>query len=252
MPPKSKNCKHTASNINETTSKQPWNIKQAQPEEPEVIQENPEDQPGTSGRQRRGQGKRGGERAKGVAVNRKGKSARQDCLATTSALTDFNRITSTQKEAAVAKLKKGEGSDPSLKVYVSSCPFQKKKKIYYHYYFRAEQKFINSGVGIALPECFHSTTVATSGTVIPPHLTHQRRSNFKATQPAHTRSKDDKDDKDDEEDEEDEENEDDEEDDKECQDDEEDKHKTNSGQINEIQATVSIHGPTATHETTSC
>ena len=76
MPPKSKNHKCTASNVNETTSKWPQNIKQAQPEEPEAIQEDPEDQPGASGGQRQGQGKRGGERAKGAAVNHKGKSAR--------------------------------------------------------------------------------------------------------------------------------------------------------------------------------
>ena len=75
MPPKSKNHKHTASNVDETTSKWPQNIKQAQPEEPEAIQEDPEDQPGASGRQRRGQGKQGRERAKGTAVNRKEKSA---------------------------------------------------------------------------------------------------------------------------------------------------------------------------------
>ena len=100
-------------------------------------------------------------------------------------------------------------------------------------------------MGIAPPECFRSTTVATSGTVIPPCLTCQHWSNFKAAQPAHTGSKDDEDNEDNEEDEEDEE------DDKECQDDEKDKDKTNSGQINEIQATVSIHGPTATHKTAS-
>ena len=52
MPPKLKNHKHTALNVDETTSKQPQNIKQAQPEEPEAIQEDPEDQPGASGRQR--------------------------------------------------------------------------------------------------------------------------------------------------------------------------------------------------------
>ena len=75
MPPKLRNRKHMASNIDETTSKQPRNIKQAQPEELEAIQEDPEDQPGASGRQRRGQGKWGGERAKGAAVNCKGKSA---------------------------------------------------------------------------------------------------------------------------------------------------------------------------------
>ena len=75
MPPKLKNCKCTALNTDETTSKQPQNIKQAQPEGLEAIQEDPEDQPGASGRQRQGQGKWGGERAKGVAVNHKGKSA---------------------------------------------------------------------------------------------------------------------------------------------------------------------------------
>ena len=115
MPPKSKNHKCTALNVDETTSKRPWNIKQAQPEEPEAIQEDPEDQPGTSGRQRRGQGKQGGERVKGAAVNHKGKSAWQDCLATTSALTNFNRITSAQKEAAVAKLKKVRALIPHSK-----------------------------------------------------------------------------------------------------------------------------------------
>ena len=95
-------------------------------------------------------------------------------------------------------------------------------------------------MGIALPECFHSTTVATSGAVIPPRSTRQHQSDFKATQPAHTRSEDDENDGEDEEDEDDE---DDEEDDEECQDDEEDEDK--------IQATASIHGPTATHEIAS-
>ena len=94
---------------------------------------------------------------------------------------------------------------------MSPAVLSKKKQIYY-YYFRAEQKLINSGVGIAPPECFHSTTVATSGAVIPPRSTHQHWSDFKAAQPAHTGSKDDEDN----------------------EDDEKDEDKTNSGQINGI------------------
>ena len=80
-----------------------------------------------------------------------------------------------------------------------SPPILSKKKQIYYYYFRAEQKLINSGVGIALPERFHSTTVATSGAVIPPYSTCQHQSDFKAAQPAHTGSEDDEDDEDDEE-----------------------------------------------------
>ena len=239
MPPKLKNHKFTASNVDETSSKQPWNIKQAQSEEPEAIQEDPEDQPGASGRRTWGQWKRGGEKAKGAAVNCRGKSARYYFLATASSvLTNFNRITSMQKEAAVAKLKKGKGSDSLLKAYISYPPFQKKQSNFY-FYSGAEQKLINSGgVGIAPLEHFHSTTVDTSGAVIPPHLTHQHQSNSKAVQPAHTGSEDDEEDND-------EEDEEDEEDNKEDEDD------TNGVQINEIGAAASIHGPTATNETTS-
>ena len=72
-------------------------------------------------RKTRGKGKQGREKGKQAGgINRKGKAARQVLLATPlSPLIFFNRMTSAQKEAAVTKLKESEGSDPSLKAYVS-------------------------------------------------------------------------------------------------------------------------------------
>lgn len=122
MPPKSttKNRKRTASNVDEVaTTKRPRNTRNSkQPDtsiDDGVIEDDLE-------RKTRGKGKQGREKGKRAGgINRKGKAARQVLLATPlSPLIFFNRMTSAQKEAAVTKLKESEGSDPSLKAYVSS------------------------------------------------------------------------------------------------------------------------------------
>ena len=175
MPPKmtAKSWKCTALNIDEvTTTKKPWKTKQPDPSNNDKpIKEDPE-------KKTQGKATWGGGKGAGLAKCR-GKAAWYIPLATPShhelTLRLFNRVTSMQKATTVARLKKSKGSDPELKEYISPFPLLFWQELTFA---RAEEKVMKSGVGIALPECFCSTTVVTSAPIIPLCLTCQHQSDI--------------------------------------------------------------------------